>query len=387
MKTIPYGRQYVGKADISETIKVLESNWLTQGPKIGEFENALKKYCGAKYAIAVSSGTAALHIACLAAGLSKNDEAITSPITFVATSNAIVYTGATPVFADIDPCTNNIDPIRIAEKITSRTAAILPVHFAGLPCDMGKIHKIAKRNKLIVIEDACHALGAQYRYNNKWVRIGSCAHSDMTVFSFHPVKLITTGEGGAVLTNCKEIYEKLMMLRSHGITKDKNRFVDKRNKACGWYYEMQELGFNYRITDFQCALGISQLKRLDKFLSRRSEIAHMYSKELDKFPGIILPAEGDGVISSWHLYPVRIHGMCRKEAFDYLRSKGIGVQVHYIPVYLQPYFSNLGYKKGICPLAEEFYITEISLPIYPLLKDREIKFIISVFKSMFKGAT
>jgi dTDP-4-amino-4,6-dideoxygalactose transaminase len=267
MRRISYGRQYIDKEDIREAIKVLRSDLLTQGPKVVEFESLLAGYCGAKYAVAVSSGTAALHIACLVAGLKKRDEAITTPMTFAATANSVLYTGAKPVFADINPETANIDARKISAHITGRTKAILPVHYAGLPCDMHSISKIAKKRGIVVIEDACHALGASYKHNKRWVKVGNCALSDMVVFSFHPVKSITTGEGGAVLTDRKELYEKLLMLRSHGITKERSKFTGSDALSCGdWYHEMQLLGFNYRITDFQCAMGISQLKKLDDFI-------------------------------------------------------------------------------------------------------------------------
>ena len=374
---IPYGRQHIDTRDVLEVKKVLISNWITQGPKIKEFEDALTKYCGAKYAVAVSSGTAALHLACLAAGLKKADEAITTPLTFLATANSILYTGAKPVFADIDYETANIDSKQIRRKLTKRTKAILPVHFAGLPCDMKEIAAIAKENKLFVIEDACHALGAEYKYSDKWVKVGSCRHSDMTVFSFHPVKSITTGEGGAVLTNRKDLYEKLLVLRNHGITKENSKFKIQDSESVGdWFYELQGLGFNYRITDIQCALGISQLKKLDNFINRRREIAKIYNGQLSGIEEIELPAKIRNAKSSWHLYPIRLRSRSnieakRKKVFDYLRKKGIGVQLHYIPVYFHPYYQQLGYKKLSCPKAEEFYIRAMSIPLYPSIKNTE----------------
>ncbi len=301
MKHIPYGRQFIDKDDIKEVVKVLKSDWLTQGPMVRKFEEALAKYCGAKYAVAVSSGTAALHLACIAAGLKKGDEAITSPITFLATPNAVLYTGARPVFADIEHDTVNINPEEIRKNITKDTKVILPVHFAGLPCDMPKIAKIAGKHNLVVIEDACHALGAEYKTNEKWVKIGSCKHSDMTVFSFHPVKHITTGEGGAITTNDRRIYERLKALRTHGIYKDKNTA-----KKGPWYYEMRELGFNYRLTDFQCALGLSQLKKLNRFIRRRREIVKMYEESFKANEFFSLPEEVENVKSSWHLYAIRL---------------------------------------------------------------------------------
>lgn len=380
MKTIPYGHQWIDEKDIKEVIKVLKSDWITQGPKIKEFEEALCKYTGAKYAVAVSSGTAALHIACLAAGIKEGDEVITTPITFVATANCILYCGGRPVFADIQEDTVNIDPDEIKKKITKMTKAIIPVHFAGHPCDLEEIYEIAKENNLIVIEDACHALGAEY----KGSKIGSCKYSDMTVFSFHPVKSITTGEGGAVLTNNKDLYEKLLLLRNHGITKDKRKFINK--KEGGWYYEMHELGFNYRITDIQSALGISQLKKLDKFIKRRREIVDIYNKELSEIDEIILPVERPYVKSSWHIYYIRLKNpQKRRFVFEKLQEKGIGVQVHYIPVYRQPYYqTNFGYKKGDYPKAEDYYHRSLTVPLYPKIKISGIINIMKILKGVLR---
>jgi len=311
---IPYGRQFIDDEDIQEVIKTLKSDFITQGPKIKEFESALCEYTEAKYAVAVSNGTAALHISCLAAGIRHNHEVITSPITFVASANCILYCGGKPVFADVQEDTINIDPEEIERKITRNTKAVIPVHFAGHPCDLEEIYAIAKKNNLIVIEDACHALGAEY----KGSKIGSCKYSDLTVFSFHPVKSITTGEGGAVLTNNKKLYEKLLMLRNHGITKDPTKFTINHqlstiNDYGSWYYEMQELGFNYRLTDFQCGLGLSQLKKLDKFIQRRREIVEIYNKELSKIDEIILPKERPYVKSSWHIYYIRLKNFQKKK--------------------------------------------------------------------------
>lgn len=384
MKPIPYGRQFIDDRDVREVVKVLRSDWITQGSKIEEFEDALKRYCGARYAVAISSGTAALHIACLAAGLKAGDEVITSPITFAATANSVLYTGARPVFADINVETANIDPEKIVKNITRKTRVILPVHFAGLPCDMRVISRIARKNKLVIIEDACHALGAGYEHNSTWARVGSCRHSDMAVFSFHPVKSITTGEGGAVLTNHKDLYDKLIMLRNHGITKDDKKFNDKKIMREAWYYEMQCLGFNYRITDFQCALGISQLKKIEGFITKRTRIAEGYDKCFKGNPYFDLPGKTINAKSSWHLYPIRLKNKYikfKKYIFETLRQKGIGVQVHYLPVYLHSYYEGLGYKKGDCLKAEEFYKREISMPIYPLMGNKEIGHVV---KAIFK---
>lgn len=380
MKYLPYGRQFIHFDDIKEVVRVLKSDWITQGPKVQEFENSLAKYCGAKYAVVVSSATAALHLACFVTRLKKGDEAITSPITFLATSNSILYTGAKPIFADIDYDSINIDPQEIERKITQKTKAILPVHFAGLPCDMEKIYGIAKRNKLTIIEDAAHALGAKYRIGNKWFKVGSCQHSDMAIFSFHPVKHITTGEGGAITTNNKKFYEKLRVLRNHGVYRD--RIITKNRP---WYYEMRELGFNYRITDFQCALGINQLKRIKNFIERRRNIAKKYDATFRHFGDIQITKENKNQFNCYHLYPIKVKNeTTRLNLFRYLRKEGILCQVHYIPVYWQPYYQRLGYKRGICPIAEDFYHRVISIPIYFSMTEEDINLVIQKILNFFK---
>ncbi len=371
-KILPYSTQYIDSSDIRAVTDVLRSDWITQGPAVRVFEEKLASYCGTAYAAAVSSGTAALHIACLAAGIEKGDEVITSPITFAASANCVLYCGGKPVFADIQKDTANIEPDEIRRKITKKTKAIIPVHFAGHPCDMEEIRKIAKARRLMIIEDAAHALGAEYKGD----KTGSSKYSDMTIFSFHPVKSITTGEGGAILTNRKDIYENLVMLRNHGITKDK--------ELCGtydgaWYYEMQVLGFNYRITDIQSSLGTSQLKKLDRFIEKRGELADFYNKAFSGRDDIILPVEKSNVKSSWHLYVIRLkHGTDiekkRKNIFDYLRKNNIGAHVHYIPVYRHPFYRKLGYKAGICPEAENYYKRAISLPIHPRMEKGECRY-------------
>lgn len=370
---IPYGKQSIDEDDIEAVIQVLKSDYLTTGPKIQEFEKTVAAYVGAKYAVAVSSGTAALHAACFAAGIGPGDEVITTPITFAASANCVLYTGGKPVFADIDPVSYNIDPEDIERKITDRTKAIIPVHFTGQPCRMDEIHDIARKHNLIVIEDAAHALGAVYK--NK--KIGGI--SDMTVFSFHPVKHITTGEGGMITTNNKELYEKLLLFRNHGITRNPDHM---KNYEGEWYYEQQELGFNYRITDFQCALGISQMKKLDGFLKRRREIAQNYNQAFEKERKIVCPAQEAGVNSSWHLYVVQILNKDRKEVFDSLRRKGIGINVHYIPVYKHPYYQANGYKDVKCVNAENLYKRMITLPLYPALTKEEQDYVIDSVLSL-----
>ncbi|MBU1121685.1 MAG: UDP-4-amino-4,6-dideoxy-N-acetyl-beta-L-altrosamine transaminase [Candidatus Omnitrophica bacterium] len=397
MNAIPYARQWLDKNDIEEVIRVLKCDWITQGAKVKEFEEALCKYTGAKYAVAVANGTAALHIACYAARIGPGDEVITSPITFVASANCVLYCGGKPVFADIQKDTVNIDPQKIREEIGKKTRGIIPVHFSGHPCDLDEIHEIAKKHNLIVIEDAAHALGAEY----KGSRIGSCQYSDMTIFSFHPVKLITTGEGGAVLTNRKDLYERLVLLRNHGITRDGDKFISnakdktkmmdvKEQSFFGqWYYEMQELGFNYRLTDFQCALGVSQMRNLDRFIKRRREIVCIYNDKMKNIKTIDLPSERKYVRSAWHLYTIKIKTSVkinekRKQSFDQLRKRNIGVQVHYIPVYLQPHYASfLGYDKKCCPNAEDYYNRTITLPLYPRMKMSDIKYVVEAVKEVF----
>ena len=373
---IPYGRQYVDDEDIEEVVKVLKSDFLTTGPVIEEFEKKVADYVGAKYAVAVANGTAALHSACYAANIGKGDEVITTPITFAASSNCAFYCGAVPVFADIDPKTYNIDPSDIEKKITDRTKAIIAVHFTGQPCDMGRIHEIANKHGLIVIEDAAHALGAVYEGK----KVGSL--SEMTTFSFHPVKHITTGEGGMVLTNYQELYERLKLFRTHGITREEHLL---RKNDGPWYYEQLDLGYNYRITDIQCALGISQMKKLPYFLERRKEIAERYQEAFADCDNIQCPYQKPGCENAWHLYVIRIKGGKRKEVFEKLREAGIGVNVHYIPVYQHPYYQEHGYKDISCPNAEQYYEEAISLPIYPALKEAEQEYVIETVQKICKN--
>ena len=370
---IPYGRQWIEEDDIEAVVEVLKSDFLTTGPKIAEFEKKVAEYTGAKYAVAVSNGTAALHIACLAAGITKGDEVITSPITFAASANCTLYCGGKPVFADIDKDTYNISPQSIREKITEHTKAIIPVHYTGQPCEMDEIHAIAKEHHLLVIEDGAHALGASY----KGKKVGSM--SDMTIFSFHPVKHITTGEGGMVLTNNEELYQKLQYFRTHGITRDAS-LMEKNEGA--WYYEQIDLGYNYRITDFQSALGISQLKKLNQFVARRKEIAKKYDEAFSKLSWIVTPYQSEHCDSSWHLYVIKLKGADRKKVFDKLRENGIGVNVHYIPVYHHPYYQKHGNQDVYCEHAEELYANCISIPMYPGLTDDELDYVIEKIKEI-----
>ena len=368
---IPYGRHYIDDEDIKEVIKVLKSDFITQGPLIEEFERRLAKYCGARYAVTFSSGTAALHAAYFSLGIGAGDEFITTPITFVATSNAGLFLGAKPIFVDIEYDTGNIDVSLLERYITEKTKAITVVHYAGHPVDLEKVKKIADRYNLKVIEDACHALGAKYKDS----KIGSCKYSDVTVFSFHPVKHITTGEGGAVLTNDENVYEKLRMFRNHGITKDSGKFVFDPDGP--WYYEMHFLGYNYRLTDIQAALGISQLKKLDVFIVRRREIANIYNQAFEDLDVLELPVEKNYAYHSYHLYVKRIRDFSmKKRVFDYLISKNVKPQVHYIPVYKHPYYRKMGYSNIYLQNAERFYKHSLSLPMYPSLKEKHIAMII-----------
>lgn len=362
---IPYGTQSITEEDIKAVEEVLRSDFLTTGPKVAEFEKKVAEYVGAKYAVAIANGTAALHAACFAAGIKEGDEVITTPMTFAASSNCVLYCGATPVFADIDPDTYNISPKEIEKKITSRTKAIIPVHYTGQPCEMDEIMAIAKKHNLIVIQDGAHALGGDY----KGKKIGSLG--DMTTFSFHPVKHITTGEGGMIVTDDEKLYKRLVLFRSHGITRDETMLL--KNEG-GWYYEQLDLGYNYRITDIQCALGISQLNRLEQFVARRRELVQRYQQAFEGMDELITPYEKEGCNSSWHLYVIQVNN--RKNVFNRLRNAGIGVNVHYIPVYKHPYYQKNGYHDVVCENAEKLYEHIISLPLYPDLTDEQQDYVI-----------
>lgn len=375
-KMIPYGRQTIEEDDIQAVVDVLRSDYLTTGPKIAEFEKMVADYVGAKYAVAISNGTSALHAACFAAGIQPGDEVITTPLTFAASSNCVLYCGGTPVFADVDPKTYNIDPEDIRRKITDKTKAIIAVHLAGQPCDMDEIHKIAKEHDLIVIEDGAHALGSVY----KGKKVGTL--SDMTTFSFHPVKPITTGEGGMIVTDNEEFYQKMMLFRSHGITRDENLMT--RNDG-PWFYQQLDLGYNYRITDIQCALGCSQMKKLDRFLALRKEIVARYNEAFADCENIIIPYQLPETESGWHLYIVQVKNCDRRKVFEALREHGIAVNVHYIPVYLHPYYQEHGYKDVHCRNAEEVYSHIISLPLYPTLTEEQQQYVIETLKYVING--
>ena len=365
---IPYGRQKITKEDIQAVIEVLQSDFLTQGPAVPKFENAIAQYCEAKYAFAVNSATSALHIACLALGVQPNDRVWTSPISFVASANCALYCGAHVEFVDIDAKTYNMCPQKLEQKLIQAKKdgtlpkVVIPVHLCGQSCDMQAIYKLSKEYGFSIIEDASHAIGGKYLSKP----IGNCQHSHITVFSFHPVKIITTGEGGMALTNDAEIGAKIARLRSHGITRDAQSMTKEPDGP--WYYEQIELGYNYRMTDIQGALGLSQFNKLDAFVTERHQIAKRYN-DLFKDINIITPHQDEKNYSSFHLYVVRMKhdekNINHKDMFIRLRENGIGVNLHYIPIYRQPYYAKMGYQPSDYPEAEKYYAEAISLPIYP----------------------
>ncbi|MBT0653109.1 UDP-4-amino-4,6-dideoxy-N-acetyl-beta-L-altrosamine transaminase [Geomobilimonas luticola] len=367
---IPYGRQSISEADINAVIDVLRSDWLTQGPAIEQFEQAVAAYSGASYAVAVNSATSALHIACLAAGLAKGDTLWTSPNTFVASANCGLYCGADVDFVDIDPRTYNLSVAELEKKLVQAREngtlpkVVVPVHFAGQSCEMDRITALAREYGFSVIEDASHAIGGKYQ----GAAVGNCRFSDMTVFSFHPVKIITTGEGGIVLTNRRDLYEQLVRLRSHGITRDPALMEGDSHGP--WYYQQIELGFNYRITDIQAALGLSQMQRLDEFVYRRHELVERYNVELAYLP-LVLPFQHPDTWSAFHLYVIRLQldriAKTHRQVFEELREAGILVNLHYIPVHTQPYYRALGFRDGDFPAAESYYQEAISIPLYASL--------------------
>lgn len=372
---IPYGRHYIDQEDIDAVAVALQQDYIATGPGIAEFEKEFADYVGVKYAVALSSGTAALHASCFALGIGEGDEVITTPITFAASANCVLYCGGTPVFADIDEKTYNIDPVDIERKITSRTKAVIPVHFTGQPCDMKAIWSLAKKYNLKIIEDAAHASGADY-FGRK---IGAL-DSDLTIFSFHPVKHMTTCEGGMVTTNNEELYQKVKGFRAYCLTKDSSLFYDKNDGP--WHYEIQGLGYNYRISDVMCALGRSQLKKLDRFVEKRRKVAEIYNKRLKDVEGITLPYLAEGCNSSWHLYTIQVEDGRRKEVYIRMKEAGIGVDVHYLPVYKHPYYQKIGYKDVCCLKAEHLYSQILSIPIFYTLTEEKQEYVIDTIKEI-----
>jgi len=379
MKYIPYGRQYISRDDVRSVVGSLKSNWITQGPKVKEFEEALSRYTGVKYAVCVSSGTAALHLSVLALSIGKGDEVITSPITFAASTNAALYVGARPRFLDINDKTYHLDVDRLKRflKTPSRRKKIklvMPVHFMGTVSNVAAIRRLCEKYGILVLEDAAHAMGAKYKSGTFWVKIGNCKESDVTIFSFHPIKHITTGEGGAILTNDRKIYERAKTLRHHGIVRKKK-----------WDYDIPEIGFNYRITDFQCALGISQLRKLDEIVNTRRRLVKIYNTEFIDLKEIRLPYEEKNTRASYHLYVIRVPHARRDSLYSYLMKRGILTQVNYIPLHFFSYYrNNFGYKKGDFPLAEKYSSECLSLPLYAGLKNAEQFKVINAVRRFFK---
>lgn len=371
---IPYGRQDISDADIQAVVDVLRSDYLTQGPVVPAFEKSVAGYCGTQHAIAANSATSALHIACLALGVGPNDVVWTTPITFVASANCALYCGARVDFVDIDPLTYNMsvqllaEKLAQAEKIGNLPKVVIPVHLCGQPCDMAAMHALSQQYGFRIIEDASHAIGGKYRGDS----IGNCRYSDITIFSFHPVKIITTGEGGMALTNDEKLAKHMQLLRSHGITRDVNEMTHAPDGL--WYYQQIGLGYNYRMTDLQAALGLSQMQRLDQFVTKRHVIANRYEELLADLP-VTTPWQHADSYSGLHLYVIRLKlaeiGKPHRQVFEALRAAGIGVNLHYIPVYLQPYYERLGFKVGYCLEAEQYYAEAISLPMYPDLAEAQ----------------
>lgn len=381
---IYYGKQCIDEQDINAVVEVLKSDFLTQGPAIEKFEQAVAEYCGAKYAVAVTNATSALHIACMAAGLGTGDTLWTSPITFTASANCGRYCGADVDFVDIDNDTYNMSVTALKEKLEKaevKPKVVVPVHLAGQSCDMEEIHKLAEQYGFMVIEDASHAIGADY----KDTKVGCCKYSDMVVFSFHPVKIITTGEGGMVLTNNEDLYKKLTLYRSHCITRDPELMTKEADGP--WYYQQIGLGFNYRMTDVQAALGYSQLTKIDKFIARRRQLAARYNELLKDLP-VKLPYQNPETNSSWHLYLVRVDfskvNKTKKQIFAEMKEKGVCLNLHYIPVHTQPYYQNLGFKNGDFPVSEKYYEEVFTLPLYYSLTDEQQEYIVNALKEVLQ---
>ncbi|EHW0693047.1 UDP-4-amino-4,6-dideoxy-N-acetyl-beta-L-altrosamine transaminase [Vibrio parahaemolyticus] len=388
-KVIPYGKQDINQQDIDSVLDVLKSDFLTQGPQVPAFENALVEHTGTSYALAVNSATSALHMACLALGLGQGDWLWTSPVTFVASANCGLYCGAKVDFVDIDPDTYNMCPIRLEEKLIKAKIegklpkVVVPVHLCGQPCDMAAIGKLAKEYGFKVIEDASHAIGGRYQDQP----IGNCEHSDITVFSFHPVKIVTTAEGGAALTNSKELADKMALLRSHGITRDPELMRGESHGS--WYYQQIDLGFNYRMTELQAAMGVSQMKRLNEFVSARHELAQGYYTKLENLP-VTLPYQLPDTYSGLHLFVIRLKlddiSLSHQQVFNALRERGIGVNLHYIPVHTQPYYQDLGFTEGEFPESEQYYREAISLPMFHGMTEAQQNTVVDVLTDILKGA-
>ncbi|MBU0620453.1 MAG: UDP-4-amino-4,6-dideoxy-N-acetyl-beta-L-altrosamine transaminase [Gammaproteobacteria bacterium] len=384
---IPYGRQNISEADIQAVVDVLRSDYLTQGPAVPDFEKAVAEYCGASHAVAVNSATSALHIACLALGVGKGDVVWTSPVTFVASANCALYCGAEVDFVDIDPRTCNLSVDRLQEKLAQAEVsghlpkAVIPVHLCGQPCDMAAIHALSLRYGFKIIEDASHAIGGKYRNEP----IGNCRYSNITVFSFHPVKIITTGEGGMALTNDAALARKMQLLRSHGITREEGEMTHAPDGP--WYYQQVALGFNCRMTDLQAALGLSQLSRLDEFVARRHVLAGRYDKLLSGL-AVVIPWQIPDSYSGMHLYVLRLRlkemSKTHREVFEALRAAAIGVNLHYIPVYQQPYYAQMGFKAGLCPEAEQYYAEAISLPMYSSLTEAQQDRVVTTLEQVIR---
>jgi perosamine synthetase len=382
-RTLPYGRQWIEDDDVAAVVAALHSDWLTTGPRVEEFEAALAAKVGARFAVAVSSGTAALHLACLAAGVGPGDVVVTTPNTFAASINCALYCGARPAFADIDPATLNLDPAALARTLAQRrreagVKAVIPVHFAGQPCAMAEISQSARAAGSTIIEDACHALGASWRdANGRWQSVGNCSHSDMVAFSFHPVKHITTAEGGAITTNRPDLCEQLKQLRNHGIIRDRAKLAHPEEP---WYYEIREPGFNYRLSDLQCALGVSQLRKLDGWVERRRELAARYDRRLGALEGVRLPVQRENTRSSYHLYVVQVPQ--RAKVFKLLHEQGVKVQVHYPPVHLHPlYRERFGFRRGDFPRTEAYYESAMSLPLFPQMSDGDVEYVVDALRA------
>jgi len=379
MKIIPYGRQDITQSDIDSVVAVLKSDFLTQGPKVPSFEQHIAEYCGASHAVAVNSATSALHLACLSLGVGKGDSVWTSPVTFVASANCALYCGAKVDFVDIDPRSYNLCPDALEKKLIKARSlgclpkVIIPVHLCGQSCDMERIFSLSKEYNFKIIEDASHAIGGKYQ--NK--PIGDCRYSDITIFSFHPVKIITTAEGGMAVTNNKDLYTRLSTLRSHGITRDIDAMTHESDGP--WYYQQIDLGFNYRMTELQAALGLSQLVRLDDYVSRRHVLAERYDNLLAKMPHI-LPYQGKTNYSSYHLYVIRLKNHTdgnHRRVFELLRDKGVGVNLHYIPVYAHPYYKAMGFDSADFPMSESYYSSAISIPLFPGMSFHEQDSVVS----------